>query len=509
MPWMRRPDTRGVRRAGAAHGARAAAPLAAALLVSAGLTIVSLTPGEAHAAAGRAASAEDFNGDGYADLVTAAPGATVSGKGQAGYVAVTYGSAKGLDPANRKVVSRSTSGVPGSAAAKQRFGSTFSKGDLDGDGYSDLVIGSTPASAGSVVVWGSSSGLTGGTAVAGYGQTPQVGDFDGDGKADLALFGDAKVEGDDPVQQAANLWKGPVSRAGKPAAVLDFLDRSEWWGYNDDDAGCATDDSCVDGPHSLSGPTTAESVGDVNGDRHDDIAVWAYEGDGVWGNHVLLGGAHGFRVSATLGDIGSVGGDGATDIGDVDGDGYGDVVIGSDDDTGKVTVLYGSASGPSTGRVSTFDQTLPGFYGAQEEGDHVGSCVSVADVTGDGRAEIALGIRGEDFGGLTDAGSFALLHGTASGVTGEGSQVMQQNTSGVPGVAEKGDKFGAACALLDVNGDGHLDLAVSSTGENASAGAVWTLNGTGKGLTATRSTAFGPGDVGGPVSKALFGSFLR
>lgn len=509
MLWIRRPDTHNARRTGRRHGARAAAPLAAALLVSGGLTAVSLTPGVAHAAGGRAAPAEDFNGDGYADLVTAAPGATVSGKAQAGYVAVTYGSANGIDPARKTLVNRSTSGVPGSATAKQRFGDTFSKGDLDGDGYSDLVIGSAKGSAGSVVVWGSPSGLTGGTAIAGYGLTPQVGDFDGDGKADLALFGDAEVEGDDSVPQSANLWKGPISRAGKPTARLNFLDKSEWWGDNGSGAGCAADDSCVNGPHSLSGPNTATSVGDVNGDHRDDIAIWAYEGDGVWATHVLFGGAGGFTETGTLGDIGSEGDDRATDIGDVDGDGYGDVVIGSGGEISKVTVLYGSASGPSYDRVQSFDQSLPGFYGAEEEGDHVGSCVSVADVTGDGRAEIALGIDGEDFGGLTDAGSFALLHGTASGVTGEGSQVMHQNTAGVPGVAETNDQFGAACALLDINGDGHRDLAVSSTAENASAGAVWTLNGTADGLTTKLATAFGPGDVGGAVTKALFGSFLR
>ncbi|MFF1922774.1 FG-GAP-like repeat-containing protein, partial [Streptomyces sp. NPDC058221] len=229
----------------------------------------------------------------------------------------------------------------------------------------------------------------------------------------------------------------------------------------------------------------------------------------VWANHVLLGGAGGFKESGTLGNIGSENDTGATGIGDVDGDGYGDLVIGSSSDTSKVTVLYGSADGPSSGRVQTFDQSLPGFYGAQEEDDHVGSCVAVADVTGDGRAEIALGIDGEDFGGLTDAGSFALLHGTASGVTGDGSQVMQQDTAGVPGVAENNDKFGAACALLDVNGDGHRDLAVSSAAENASTGAVWNLSGDAKGLTTKGATAFAPGDVGGPVTKAEFGSFLR
>lgn len=512
MPWMRRLDTPTVRRVDGRRGLRAGAPLAAALLVTGGLTAWSLTAGVASAAPaakGKAAAAEDLNGDGYADLVTGAPGGTVSGKAQAGYVAVTYGSAKGLDPANKTLVSRSTSGVPGAATAKQQFGSSFSKGDLDGDGYTDLVIGSATGASDSVVLWGSASGLTGGTSIAGYGHTPQIGDFDGDGKADLALLGASSVGGDDPEGQPANLWQGPVSRDGKPAAKLDFLDKSQWWGYGDDGAACADDDSCVNGPHSITGPTTAKGVGDVNGDHRADLAIWTYEGDGVWGTHVLLGSPTGFKETRTVADFSASSDEPAVTIGDVDGDGYGDVVIGSNDEDSKVTVVPGSASGPAGDRAQSFDQTLADFYGAQEKGDRVGSCVSAADVTGDGRAELALGISGEDFSGLTDAGSFALLHGSASGVTGTGSQVMHQNTAGVPGVAEKGDKFGAACQLLDYNGDGHRDLVVSSTAENASAGAVWTFNGTATGLTTTGATAFGPGDVAAPVTKALFGSYLR
>ncbi|MGW7521608.1 hypothetical protein ACWGJ2_39190 [Streptomyces sp. NPDC054796] len=510
MTHIRRPDVRSApaaRRDRGGRGARAAAPLAAALLVTGGLTAWSLAPQEAHAAerTETKAAAFDINGDNFADLVTGAPGGTVSGQARAGYVAVTYGGEDGIDPDRRTVVSRSTSGVPGSAVAKQGFGATFSKGDLDGDGFGDVVIGSQDEGASSVILWGSASGLTGGTAVDGFGQAPQTGDFDGDGKTDLALFGDPGSYGDDPPAQPANLWKGPVSRAGVPAAKVDFLDESEWNGYDDDAPGaeCATNDSCIDGPDSVSGPTVGQATGDVNGDGRDDIVTHRYEGDGVWGNGVLLGGAKGFTKSSVPGYGGAIG------VGDVDGDGYDDVVVGDNDATSKVTISFGSASGPSTTRTQSFDQSLPGFYGAQEDGDRVGSCVAVADVTGDGRAEVALGVSGEDFGGLTDAGGFALLHGTESGVTGTGSQVMHQDTEGVPGVAEDNDAFGAACELLDINGDGHRDLTVSSTAENASAGAVWALRGTADGLTAKSAAALDPDDVGGAVTKALFGSFLR
>ncbi|MET8474181.1 VCBS repeat-containing protein [Streptomyces sp. NPDC006422] len=505
------------------HGVRSnRLGLVAATLVAGGLTAVSLTPAQAAPAtgstttaatqaAGKADAADDFNGDGYADLVTAAPGGTISGAAQAGYVAVTYGSANGLNAANKKLISRSTTGIPGSAAAKEAFGQYLTKGDLDGDGYSDLVIGSKSKDAGSVIVWGSASGLTGGTKIATYGRSPQIGDFDGDGKPDLALLADMGSYGDDPEHQGAALWKGPISRTGAPAETLDFMDRSEWWGYGKDDETCVDDQyGCVDGPDSTTGPVVFKAVGDLNGDGRDDLALRSYNGDGMWNNTVLYGSGSGFKrgwAPATQGELAA---------GDVNGDGIDDLVVGSDpaeSDLGetdqKVTVAFGTKDGLDNDAIQSFDQSLPGFYGAQEDGDKLGSCVSVADVDGDGRAEVALGIAGEDFSGKTDAGSFALLHGSADGVTGEGSQVFNQDSAGVPGVAESGDAFGAGCQLLDTNGDGHRDLAVSSTAENESSGAVWSFPGTATGITATGSVAINPKDLGAPATKALFGNPLR
>ncbi|WP_407077707.1 integrin alpha [Streptomyces phytohabitans] len=444
-------------------------------------------------AAHEADASEDLNGDGYADLVSGAPGATVGGKSAAGYVVVTYGSADGLDASRKQLVSRATSGVPGSPAAKQQFGASFSKGDLDGDGYGDLVVGSEDPASGSVVLWGSADGLVGSTAVAKYGTTPQIGDFDGDGQADLALLGDPGPSGDDPVAQPAALWKGPLTRSGTPAGKLDFLAPAG----QDGDQNTGT---------SISGPSSARAVGDVNGDGTQDLAFWSYEGDGVYRSDALLGGPDGFTVSR-----GPDRGGADMDLGDVDGDGHDDLVVsGGSDLYDEVVVVFGTEDGLSADRRQKFDQSIDGFPGEPpSDGEMLGSCVAVADVTGDGKAEVALGISWKDVGTKTDAGAVALLHGTESGVTGAGSQVLHQDTTGVPGVAEEGDEFGAGCVLADVDGDGHRDLQASSTEENEGSGAVWSLRGTDTGLTTDGATSFGPSDLGTPVTKARLGSLLR
>jgi hypothetical protein len=72
--------------------------------------------------------------------------------------------------------------------------------------------------------------------------------------------------------------------------------------------------------------------------------------------------------------------------------------------------------------------------------------------------------------------------------------------------------FGAALRLLDLTGDGKADLVTGAPGENlgsvVNGGAVWLLRGAASGVTASKSVAQNPTDIGAPAPRALFGANL-
>ncbi|MGW7252715.1 VCBS repeat-containing protein [Streptomyces sp. NPDC054834] len=460
-------------------------------------------PVSAHAAGTQAAGVQsvraDFNGDGYADLAVAASYGKVGGHARAGYVSVVYGSSKGLDTKHRQVVSQNTAGIPGAAEADDWFGSGLALGDLDGDGYADLVVGAGGEDVGSVqnagtltVVWGGKEGLSGGKAVATgvegdrvNAQQPTVGDFNGDGHLDLAT--------------ATRLLDGPFTRTAGAAhsGAVSF------------DMDYATDDI---------------AAGDVDHDGITDLVglIHYYGEDGEDELHsvsYLHGTKQGLSAPVILkqADGSRVPGGSSLGIGDVNKDGYADLVIGRPLDGsgetqvdparigGQVGVVYGSANGPDTSRTTVVNQNTPGVPGTSEVGDGFGWGVSVADVNGDGYADVAAGSPGEDVGNVESAGAVTVLRGGTSGLTGTGAVSFNQNTAGVPGTAEQNDFFGSHTALVDTDHDGRADLYVGASGENSFDGAVWGFRSTGTGPTASGSVSFGPAALGAPVTDANFG----
>src|SRR5207253_7498307 len=187
--------------------------------------------------------------------------------------------------------------------------------------------------------------------------------------------------------------------------------------------------------------------------------------------------------------------------GDSDGDGFADLAIGIPGadvgvnvDAGAVTVLYGTATGLSASGSQTWDQDLPDVGECAETGDHFWGALTWGDFNGDGFADLAVGVPGEDVDGTVDVGAVNVLYGSAARLSATNSQLWSQNSVGMPDVAEAGDHFGSALTAGDFNGDGFADLAIGvpdeDVGSVVDAGAVNVLYGAASGLSTANSQSW-------------------
>jgi Ca2+-binding RTX toxin-like protein len=414
------------------------------------------------------ASAGDVNGDGYSDIIIGAPGTS----SYTGAAYVVLGHAGGFSADIDLAAMTTGEGViiqnnetPGGNA-----GYAVSSGDINGDGYSDIIIGAYGANyaAGETYVlygnanFGNSSSLTLSAAGVHFSGVLQYdysgysvssgGDINGDGIDDLVIGAPyaGTLHSHSYAGRAYIIFGGVASLSGDfevdAGITLNGGKNEDWTG------------------------SSVSIVGDVNGDGFDDVLIGAVNADPhgtnsgeaylVFGHSVLdtsinltsLNGTDGFKITGI--DAGDFAG-ASVSGGDFNGDGYADILIGApsagSQSQGSAYVIFGHEGGFS----ATIDLGhLTAGQGFEIDGltksDLAGDFVSTAgDINGDGFDDILVGTIHADSNG-SDSGSVTVIYG---GTFTTGSAALIEGTSGND--TETGTT--AADIIIGAQGDDVLD----------------------------------------------------